>query len=472
MEEDFEGYTEGEDFQDHLARFMEAQECGRDVFFDASDIADIASYFTEEGDYSQARLALDMARAQHPSSAEVLLAEAKYFMNIEELEKAAKITDEVILSEPFNPDPMILRGAIASRMGRFRDAIYWYKKAIPLCEEDATDIYLDLAFACQYDEDYDQGVYWLKRILEEEPDNEAALFEMLFLFDLKGDLQGYVSFLNEYIDKHPYSDLAWYNLGVTYMKLHKYRKAIDAFGYATLINEHFSPAWHNMANSHINLGQYNKALECFRESILHEPPTAEVYTMMGECCEKLQRFETAMEYYQEAVSLNGEHADAWIGMGVVLGMQGNLDAAILMAEKGLELEMQNGMSWYVYAELLEKANRVEETEYAYLRSITLEPENKEVWLDYTHFLSLTHSPRRAAEITREALNVFPDDEGLLYRLVAYQLNAGMKQLALENLEIALNINFEGHEDMLSYYPDALKHHDIAEMLEIYRKNEF
>lgn len=472
MEEDFEGFDRDDEFQDHLTRFISAQEQGMDVFFDASDIADIASYFTDEGDFDSARKALDIAKAQHPLSAEVLMAEGRYFLSMDVPEVASKLVDEVLKLDPYNADALILRASISSRQELYTEAIGYLRRAIPHCEDFVTDVYLDLAFACQGNKDYEQSVFWLKRILKEEPDNEAALFELLFLYDLMDDIKGYVDFLKKYLDDQPYSWLAWYNLGVTYMKISKYKKAIDAFSYTTAINENFAPAWYNLANSHVSLGQYKKALENFFESLEFDKPTVDVLTMMGECYEKLNKFDEAENMYQRAIDLNKDYPDAWIGLGVVHGLKENPTKGISYIERGLELDMLNSLSWHVYAEVLEQAGKVEEAEFAYLRSITLDPDNKEVWLDYTHFLSVAHSPAKAVEVIEEALNVFPEDDILLYRLVAYQLNSGKKQAALQNLEHALSLNFDAHEDLIDYFPEALNNNAVAEMLEIYRKNEF
>jgi tetratricopeptide (TPR) repeat protein len=53
-------------------------------------------------------------------------------------------------------------------------------------------------------------------------------------------LKGSIEYYQKFIDEDPYSTAAWYNLGIVYNKLEKYRRALQAYDYAITIDESFA----------------------------------------------------------------------------------------------------------------------------------------------------------------------------------------------------------------------------------------
>ena len=46
---------------------------------------------------------------------------------------------------------------------------------------------------------------------------------------MTGELEGSLSYYKDFIENDPFSEYAWYNLGIVYNKLNKFTEAIDAY---------------------------------------------------------------------------------------------------------------------------------------------------------------------------------------------------------------------------------------------------
>jgi tetratricopeptide (TPR) repeat protein len=58
-------------------------------------------------------------------------------------------------------------------------------------------------------------------------------------FEFLDQNQEAIVYLNEYINKNPYSEIAWHQLGRLHYGVKEYENAIRAFDYATLIDDEF-----------------------------------------------------------------------------------------------------------------------------------------------------------------------------------------------------------------------------------------
>ena len=59
--------------------------------------------------------------------------------------------------------------------------------------------------------------------------------------------------------------MAWFNLAAAYQGLKLYEKAIDAYLYAIAIEEKFDYAYRNMGDAYIRLRKYKEAIEALQQ---------------------------------------------------------------------------------------------------------------------------------------------------------------------------------------------------------------
>ena len=73
-----------------------------------------------------------------------------------------------------------------------------------------------------------------------------------------------ISFLNNYLDRNPYCEISWYNLGKQYFLLKKYEKALSSFDYAIISDENFTSPYIEKAKILQRLDKYEEAILIYK----------------------------------------------------------------------------------------------------------------------------------------------------------------------------------------------------------------
>ncbi len=459
---------EHEDLAPHIQRYEEMLKNNASYFFDLEVFEAIIDHYLDNSKLQQAIRTLNFAISQHPNAISLLLKKAEIYTSAGKLNKALEILVKVGDIEPYNGDMYILRASIYSQQRNHKEAIKNLKLALQFCEDEKDDLLLDLAFEYESNQQYDKAILCLKEALVLNKENESALFEIAFCYDMSGKQAEGVEFFNQFIDENPYSFTAWYNLGNSYIRNGLFEKALESFDYCTAINDKFSSAYFNKANALVQLEKYPEAIENYKEVIQLEDAQAMTCCYIGECYEKLDDTESAAYYYQKAIDLDEEFSDAWVGLGIIHDMKENTQAALECLDKAVLLSPLNADHWFIFAEALEKAGQTERARTAYEKVIQLDINNIEAWLDYSTFVFENDNSIKAHELITEALSHHPENFDLLYRKVVYLIASSHLKEALVTLEQALTLNYEAHDKMLDYYPEAKEIPEVLQLIELYK----
>jgi tetratricopeptide (TPR) repeat protein len=142
--------------------------------------------------------ALDQALLLSPSENEVKLLKANCLISEKEYNRAFSLLCDVSLS------------------GSYRDKL------------NAT---ISKATIHEKLKDYQQMFHQIKLVLDEEPSNEAAM-EKLVLYGVSTLISPRHRIFEGLLDKDPYADLAWYNLGQALSCIGEYDDALSAYEYS------------------------------------------------------------------------------------------------------------------------------------------------------------------------------------------------------------------------------------------------
>ena len=128
------------------------------------------------------------------------------------------------------------KASIFSQLRKSDKAIEQYKKALDHAEDfEKEDIQLQLAFEYENLSKYSFAIEHLQEILKTNHENETALYELGFCYDVSEKIEDGKAYFEEFVNLHPYSYIGWFNLGITFGKLKLYEKAIDAYDFAIAI---------------------------------------------------------------------------------------------------------------------------------------------------------------------------------------------------------------------------------------------
>lgn len=352
------------------------------AFFDVAELESLFEHYLQNGRAKQARQVLQYASSLFPESLALQLREAQLMAGAGQLHEAIPRLENLLAFEPSNDEIHLTLATLYSQVDRHQEAIGHYRKALELGEDvHRNDLFIDIALEHENVGQWDMAIAVLQEALRENPNNETALHELGFCLETMGNHAQSVELFTAFVDDHPYSCPGWYNLGNAQQRVGQYQKAIDAYEYALVIDEEFSPALLQKAAALTMMEDYLQALECYRESILLDAPQANIYTLMGECMERMNRLTEATDYYQCALELDGDFADAHVGLGVVAEMREDWPASLKCFEKAMELEPTNVEYHLLLGGILQKIGMHEEAGMIYEHALLLEPDNLELHLE-------------------------------------------------------------------------------------------
>ncbi len=470
-EEDFESSRDDQSqIKNSIERYEEMLRNKDAYFFDVDAFLNIVDFYIEKNDPVKALQVIEFAKQQHPASVEFLLREAQLLGMVERHSEALVILANAEKLSPTDPDIFMIRGSIYSQQQKFELAIESFNQAIPLASE-LDMLYLNIAYVYESWGDYDMAIKYLKLCLEDNSDNEIALYELAFCFEFTNRLSDSAEFYKHFIDRCPYSYPAWYNLGNVYNRIGEYEEALNAYDYCLIIKDDFSSAYFNKGNTLANLSRYSEAIECYKKTFEFEAPDALTYYNIGECYEQLEQMQKARDYYKKATKLDVNLAEAWLGIGITLQNEERWFESVHYFKKAIELNNKASEFWFALGESEYHLNNYVAAETAYKKVIDLEPENMDIWLEYSHLLMVDDRKDEAIELIQTGLIYHIDQPELLYRLACYHYTTGKLSEAYTILQNALEKNSQLCHTLFEYSPKMENDKYILDLVELYKNKE-
>lgn len=227
-----------DDIEELLQRYEDLRNGNSTSYLEEESFERIINHFESKEAFKKALQATEMAIGQFPYSAGLLIKKADLVLNNREYDTALELLDKAAIFDGNNIDIYILKTESLLALDRQEDAVALLEEALNLFEgEEKVDLLFELADVYDDYEDFEKVFDCLKWILELEPANEEALYKICFWTDYTGRNAESIELHQKIINEHPYSELAWFNLGAAYQGIKLYEKAIDAYKYAIVIDE-------------------------------------------------------------------------------------------------------------------------------------------------------------------------------------------------------------------------------------------
>ena len=333
-------YREDRDEIKELLQQFENLRIGRQhSFLEEEAFERIIDYFDDKDELSKAMEAADLGIEQFPYSsvlmtkkADLLLASRKYWDALDILERA-----ELFDSSDINL--VILKTDAYLALDQQRNAVDLLEAALLQFEGDERiELLFELADVYDDYEEFDKVFDCLKLILEEEPNNEEALYKICFWTDFTGRNDESIKLHNNIINEFPYNELAWFNLGAAYQGLKLYEKAIDAYLYAVTIDEKFDYAYRNMGDAYLRMRKYKDAIEVLEKVLELSRPEDVIYEAIGHCYHKLGNFAQARFNYRKASHLNPDDSKLYYKMALTYINEEQWEPAIKQLESAMRIQ--------------------------------------------------------------------------------------------------------------------------------------
>lgn len=412
-----------EEHRGSLTRFESMLKTNDVLFFDSEEFETIANHYIEFGEIALARKAVKLGLDQHPGSTNLKLFKVELLIFENKFEPANTLLSEIYEMEPTNEEIFIQKANIYSKQDDHKKAIDLLEQAIDLTEDPA-DVYSLLGMEYLFLEDYSNAKYNFMKCLEVDDQDYSALYNIIYCFDFLEEHEEAIDYLNMFLNKNPYCEVAWHQVGKQYVDLKEYKKALSAFDFAIISDDRFVGAYLEKGKVLEKLGLINEALENYQMTLELEDPTSFALLRMGKCYDKLGNKELALKFYERCVHEDPLLDTGWIAITDFYTRALDFQKALYYIKKALHIDSENVLYWKRFAKINHRLNLYEEAEEGYRRTIELGNYELTTWLQRADILIKLGEHEAAVINLTQAMEFFPDDAEIAFRLSGLHYSAG------------------------------------------------
>ncbi|MEN8890978.1 MAG: tetratricopeptide repeat protein, partial [Wenyingzhuangia sp.] len=362
-----------------LSKFEEMLKTNEVYFFDTTDFEEIIHYYLDNGNTSMAKKAVFLALDQHPDSVDIKLIQAEIMVFEDKLTDARSLLDGLLAVYPYHEEVYIQIANLLSKEDKHKESIAYLKRAKEYTD-DLADVSVLLGMEYLYLDDYVKSRAHFSVCLDLDIEDYQALYNIIYCFEMESAHYEAISFLEDYIDKNPYCEVAWHQLGRQYFVLKDYKMALRAFDYAVIIDENFIGGYIEKAKTLEKLDRFDDAIDSYKITLSLDDPTAYAYLQIGECYKNKNNATKAIYYYKKALHEDPLLDKGWFLLSVLCHEEKTYDKALHYLNKAIALDEGNVVYWRACAEINLQLNFLEEATEAFERVIELDDSGIEVWI--------------------------------------------------------------------------------------------
>lgn len=451
-----------------LSKFESMLKTNSVYFFDATEFENIIHYYLDVGRQSLAKKAIKLGLEQHPTAINLKLLFAELLIFEDKFDLAEKILNQLHLIEPTNEEIYIQQASILSKKDQHKKAIETLKKALA-CTDDQVDIVAIIGMEYLYLDNFEKASLSFAKCLEVDSEDYSSLYNVIYCFDMQDKHTEAIRFLNNFIDKNPYSEVAWHQLGRQYYILKEYKNALRAFDYAIIIDDRFVGAYLEKAKTLEKLKQYKNAIENYLITIELDDPTAFVYYRIGECYTELKIKELALQYYKNTVKEDPLLEKGWLALTKLHVNDKNYQKALYYLNKTLSIDNTNTLYWRMFSEINLNLNLFEEAVEGFIKCLELNDKTLDIFMGLSDVLNFIGEFEDSFNIMLQASKLYPNYAEVDYRLGCLFFVLGNDKKGEEFLVKGLHTDYEYHKIFKDLFPAVFKLNKVNNIIETHKE---
>ena len=442
---------EEEDYNLSLSKFESMLKTNKVLFFDSEEFEEIILHYLDMGKANLAKKALKFGLEQHPKSTGLKLVQVEMLIYEDKLEIAEKLLNELYAIEPTNEEIFIQKANIYSKRDNHEKAVELLNEALEFTD-DYTDIYNLIGMEYLFMDNLELAKTNFIKCLEEDIEDQSAIYNVVYCFEFLDQNQAAIDYLKVYIDKNPYSEIAWHQKGRLLYGLKDYENAVRAFEFATYIDDEFVGAFMEKGKALERLKRYEEAIENFAKTIELDDPTSYALLRIGKCNEKLGNKEEALIYYNKTVHEDPLLDKGWIAITDFYVRQKNYVKALHYANKALAIDNQNQAYWKRFATINKAMNCFEEAEFGFRKAVEFGDYQLDTWLFWVDILQQLGEIDTAILTLMQSAEYFPEEYEIEYRLAGLNFMLKENEKGTFHLSNGLRLNFKNNTLLEELFP--------------------
>ncbi len=461
-----------EELKELLQQFDNLKTGKSNSFIEEDSFERIIDYFDEKEQLTAALEVAEYGIRQYPYSSSLLLKKADLLIALRRYKEALHILEQATLLDSKDTNLYILKTDAYLALDQQEKAAAVLERALDDFEgEEKIDLLFELADVYDDYENFEKVFDCLKMILEQESNNEEALYKICFWTDFTGRNEEGIRLHQKIIDSFPFNELAWFNLAAAYQGIKLYEKAIDAYQYAVAIDEKFDYAWRNMGDAYIRLRKYKDAVEVLEKVLELARPEDVIYEAIGHCYEKTGNYAQARFNYRKASHLNHDDSQLHYKIACTYMNEGIWDRAIKSLEVAMRIHRLQPEYNLAMGQCFMELNKLDDAITYFGNVVRVRPKNLNGWIELLKCLY-------KAELFDEALEyagfAFEQTDGkpifLFYKsMVLYAM--GRSKEALLQLEAGMERNPKLVKKFIELNPSILQNQQVVDIIARFKKRK-
>jgi len=452
-----------------LSKFESMLKTNNVFFFDSNEFENIIHHYLERGKIALAKKAIKLGLSQHPASLNLKLFKIETLIFENKLNEADRLLSPLFEIEPNNEELYIQKANIYSKKDQHEKAIEVFKKAIEIAE-DSADLYSLIGMEYLFLDNYQEAKQNFIKCIELDLEDYSALYNIIYCFDFLDETTEAIEFLNEYLDKNPYSEVAWHQLGRQYVETKQSEKALAAFDFAIISDDTFVGAYLEKAKVLEKLNRYEEAIENYKITIAIEDSTAYAFIKIGYCYERLNAPDLALQHYYQAVEEDPASDKGWMRITKFFISKKDYQKALFYINKAIDIDADSAPYWLLYSTINERLALLEEAERGYKKTLELGDYELSTWLSRGDILIKLGEYEAAKFNFVQALEFYPKSEELEFRLSGVCLKLNNTDAGYAHLLTGLHLNMEHVFILEELFPEVYQQKAVLQLIENFKNS--
>ncbi|NQV55965.1 MAG: tetratricopeptide repeat protein [Rhodospirillales bacterium] len=314
----------------------------------------------------------DLSIGQQSLILQKVLDRALQFHAAGRLNEAKGEYQEILRSDPNQPDALHLLGLISQQQGDSSLAVDLIKRALTI-KPDNAKAHNNLANALKELGRLDEAVASYQKALDIEPDFAEAHSNLGGVLQELGKLDEAVACCLRALVLMPDFAEAQNNLGLAFQGLGKLYEAEASFNKALDAKAGFAEADNNLGNALTEMGRLDEAVAHYDRAIANKPDYAEAHSNLARAHQNLGKLDEAVASYSKALAINPDYADAHNSLGSAFKQLGRLNEAEECYLKALAIKPEYAEALSNLGNAFKEMGRLDEAVASYHKALEINP---------------------------------------------------------------------------------------------------
>ena len=422
-----------ENFAVPVEKFEKMLKTNQVLFFDAQEFEGIVQYYIDYGELNLADRALEIGMDQHPNNGELILLKSEILIFEGDYKKSLKLLELAEKLSPQHEEIFIQKATIASKSKKHTEAIKFLEIALKF-SNDLSEIWNLIGMEYLFVKNFNSAKYYFKLCIEKDPNDYQALYNLLHIFEQLSEEDESINFLNSILEKNPYCEVAWHQLGKIYLKKGNHKEAISAFDFAIISDDSFTGAYIEKGKILETIGKLNSAIENYHIANEINDPSAFVYHRIASCHKALGNKDLSLLYFKKTILIEPNFEKGWTEIIEFYCQNSDYTNALHYSKKAIESNGDNPFFSNKAGELLMKKGDFSDAIFYFETSINLGYVEIDVWTDLLDCLIKLYRFNQAKNIIYRALRIFKNSPFIIFRLGIIEIKLGNSNIALKHLK--------------------------------------